>query len=128
MQELYADSKLWLQQGWVDFLAPQLYWEIDPPEQSYPTLLDWWIDPEVNTLGRWMDFKSFSSSSPIIISLLWGEGGGRRQNFPPFSITFFSGSEFRIFFPPPIISSLLWEERKILCIFFTYYHFEYIYF
>ena len=48
----YADTKLWLQSGWVDFLAPQLYWKIDPPAQSYPTLLDWWISPEVNSLGR----------------------------------------------------------------------------
>ena len=52
VQELYADSKYWLQQGWVDFLAPQLYWQIDPPAQSYPTLLDWWIDEDVNTAGR----------------------------------------------------------------------------
>lgn len=39
---LYADALKWLQQGWVDYLAPQLYWRIDPPAQSYPTLLNWW--------------------------------------------------------------------------------------
>jgi uncharacterized lipoprotein YddW (UPF0748 family) len=39
---LYADALKWLQQGWVDYLAPQLYWRIDPPAQSYPVLLDWW--------------------------------------------------------------------------------------
>jgi uncharacterized lipoprotein YddW (UPF0748 family) len=36
---LYADALKWLQQGWVDYLAPQLYWRIDPPAQSYPALL-----------------------------------------------------------------------------------------
>lgn len=41
---LYADSLKWLQQGWVDYLAPQLYWRIDPPAQSYPVLLQWWAD------------------------------------------------------------------------------------
>jgi len=41
---MYADSKLWLQNGWLDFFAPQLYWAIAPPAQSYPTLLDWWLD------------------------------------------------------------------------------------
>ena len=46
----YADSKLWLQSGWVDAMAPQLYWEIEPEEQSYPVLMDWWI--EQNILGR----------------------------------------------------------------------------
>lgn len=47
---LYADPKLWLQQGWVDYLAPQLYWRIDPPQQSYARLLDWWS--QQNSLGR----------------------------------------------------------------------------
>ncbi|XP_045190480.2 glycosyl hydrolase YngK-like isoform X2 [Mercenaria mercenaria] len=40
---IYADSRKWLVEGWVDYLAPQLYWEIDPPAQSYPALLDWWF-------------------------------------------------------------------------------------
>ena len=39
---IYCDAKLWLEQGWVDILQPQLYWKIDPPAQSYPVLLDWW--------------------------------------------------------------------------------------
>ncbi len=42
--QLFADALLWLQQGWVDYLAPQLYWRIDPPAQSYPVLLNWWAD------------------------------------------------------------------------------------
>lgn len=42
--QLYADALKWFQQGWVDYLAPQLYWRIDPPEQSYPVLLNWWAD------------------------------------------------------------------------------------
>ncbi len=41
--QIYADPKLWLEQGWVDYMAPQLYWRIEPPEQSYPRLLDWWL-------------------------------------------------------------------------------------
>ncbi|MEO5814887.1 MAG: family 10 glycosylhydrolase [Gemmatimonadaceae bacterium] len=47
---IYADSKKWLQQGWVDYLAPQLYWAIAAPQQSYPALLDWWIAQ--NTMNR----------------------------------------------------------------------------
>ena len=47
---LYADSRKWLQQGWVDYLAPQLYWAIAAPQQSYPALLDWWISQ--NSAGR----------------------------------------------------------------------------
>jgi uncharacterized lipoprotein YddW (UPF0748 family) len=43
-EAIYADVKLWLEKGWVDYLAPQLYWRIDPPQQSYPVLLQWWSD------------------------------------------------------------------------------------
>ena len=41
-QGLYADARLWLAKGWVDYLSPQLYWPIHAPEQSYPVLLNWW--------------------------------------------------------------------------------------
>jgi len=40
--EIYADPKLWLDRGWVDYIAPQLYWRINQTEQSYPVLLNWW--------------------------------------------------------------------------------------
>jgi uncharacterized lipoprotein YddW (UPF0748 family) len=47
---IYADARKWLQQGWVDYLAPQLYWAITAPQQSFPALLDWWLAQ--NTAGR----------------------------------------------------------------------------
>ena len=40
--EIYADAKKWQDNGWVDYLTPQLYWKIESSGQSYPTLLDWW--------------------------------------------------------------------------------------
>jgi uncharacterized lipoprotein YddW (UPF0748 family) len=40
--KLYADSRTWLQKGWLDYFAPQLYWSIDSREQSFPVLLKWW--------------------------------------------------------------------------------------
>ena len=48
--QIYADSKKWLQKGWLDYLAPQLYWPIKPPDQSFPALYDWWLS--VNTKHR----------------------------------------------------------------------------
>ena len=41
---LYADSRKWLRRGWMDYMMPQLYWTIDSKGQSFPKLLDWWID------------------------------------------------------------------------------------
>ena len=40
--ELYADVGKWLREGWLDYLAPQLYWPIDQRDQSFPVLLDYW--------------------------------------------------------------------------------------
>jgi uncharacterized lipoprotein YddW (UPF0748 family) len=48
--QLYANSKLWLNEGWVDYFTPQLYWEIAREEVSYPVLLSWWVSE--NTKGR----------------------------------------------------------------------------
>lgn len=45
---LYADARKWLMEGWLDYLAPQLYWKIDPPAQSYPALLHWWLQQNTN--------------------------------------------------------------------------------
>lgn len=49
-QQLYADSKLWLNEGWLDYWSPQLYWKQDQAGQSYSELLHWWIGQ--NTRGR----------------------------------------------------------------------------
>ncbi|MHA3772918.1 glycoside hydrolase family 10 protein [Verrucomicrobiota bacterium sgz303538] len=43
-EELYADSRKWLENGWLDYFAPQLYWSSDAPKHSYPVLLQWWAD------------------------------------------------------------------------------------
>ena len=48
--KLYADAKLWLNKGWVDYFTPQLYWPISQLPQSFPVLLGWW--QEENTQGR----------------------------------------------------------------------------
>ena len=47
---IFADSRKWLREGWVDYLAPQLYWSIEAPQQSFPALLDWWLGE--NARGR----------------------------------------------------------------------------
>ena len=42
--ELYADPVLWKAEGWVDYLAPQLYWPTTQTAQAYEPLLDWWAE------------------------------------------------------------------------------------
>ena len=41
-EELYADPVLWKANGWVDYLAPQLYWPTTQTQQAFSPLLDYW--------------------------------------------------------------------------------------
>ncbi|MGI8602355.1 MAG: glycoside hydrolase family 10 protein [Verrucomicrobiales bacterium] len=50
---LAADSRTWLRRGWCDYLSPQLYWRIDPPQQSFPKLLHWWHSENSNRRHVW---------------------------------------------------------------------------
>ncbi|MGM9526368.1 MAG: glycoside hydrolase family 10 protein [Peptococcaceae bacterium] len=38
----YADTRKWVQQGWLDYIAPQIYWQIGHKQCDYATLVDWW--------------------------------------------------------------------------------------
>ena len=42
--ELYADPVVWKANGWVDYLAPQLYWPTTQSAQAFEPLLDWWAE------------------------------------------------------------------------------------
>ena len=42
--DLYADVLLWAKNGWIDYLAPQLYWELDHKSASTRHLAQWWND------------------------------------------------------------------------------------
>ena len=42
--DLYADIRLWVKKGWIDYNLPQLYWERGHAAADYTTLLQWWND------------------------------------------------------------------------------------
>ncbi len=48
--ELFADAKLWLNNGWIDYFSPQLYWPINSSGQNFNSLLKWWQSE--NTMNR----------------------------------------------------------------------------
>ena len=39
---IYADSRLWVKQGWVDYISPQIYWHIGFGAADYAVLTAWW--------------------------------------------------------------------------------------
>ena len=40
--DLYADVLLWVNEGWLDYSVPQIYWEIGNKAADYDTLIRWW--------------------------------------------------------------------------------------
>ena len=51
--DLYADVLLWVNNGWVDYCVPQIYWEIGNKAADYKTLINWW--------------NNYSSKRPLFI-------------------------------------------------------------
>ena len=51
--DLYADILLWVNNGWLDYCVPQVYWEIGNKAADYDTLLRWW--------------NQYASKRPLII-------------------------------------------------------------
>ncbi|MFC6331740.1 glycoside hydrolase family 10 protein [Paenibacillus septentrionalis] len=39
---VYADMRKWIQNGWVDYIAPQIYWQFGLRAAAYEVLVDWW--------------------------------------------------------------------------------------
>ncbi|HNR16988.1 MAG TPA: family 10 glycosylhydrolase [Chitinophagaceae bacterium] len=52
-EQLYADAKLWLNKGWIDYFTPQLYWPINRQAQSFPVLLGWWSGENIMKRHLW---------------------------------------------------------------------------
>jgi uncharacterized lipoprotein YddW (UPF0748 family) len=64
---LYADAKLWLNKGWIDYFMPQLYWTINNIPLSFPVLLNWWQTENTMQRHLWPGLNS-------------GIGGGEKNS------------------------------------------------
>ncbi|MER5779746.1 family 10 glycosylhydrolase [Streptomyces sp. NPDC002039] len=40
--DLYADTRKWVKERWIDYIAPQVYWQIGHPTADYASLVPWW--------------------------------------------------------------------------------------
>jgi Uncharacterized protein conserved in bacteria len=74
--DIYADIRLWMQKGWIDYVVPQLYWNIGLKSADYKTLVNWWVNNSYNvplyighgiykmdpksTIKEWADGKEIS--------------------------------------------------------------------
>ncbi|UVI28912.1 family 10 glycosylhydrolase [Paenibacillus spongiae] len=47
---MYADVRTWIKQGWIDYVTPQIYWSLSFSAARYDKLVDWWVQ-EVRGTG-----------------------------------------------------------------------------
>lgn len=71
---LYADAKLWLNEGWVDYFSPQLYWPIDKTAQSFPVLLGWWSEQNARQRHLWPGIKTAHGTQECINQIMITRG------------------------------------------------------
>ena len=45
----FADSRRWVKQNWVDYIAPQLYWSFSEPNAPFASVVDWWAQTVAGT-------------------------------------------------------------------------------
>ncbi len=50
--DLYADTRFWLQKRYVDYMVPQIYWEFGHKQADYKTISDWWSREIGKAKGR----------------------------------------------------------------------------
>ncbi|MFE2878896.1 glycoside hydrolase family 10 protein [Streptomyces roseus] len=47
--DLYADTRRWVREGWIDYIVPQVYWQIGHPTADYAKLVPWWAKTVAGT-------------------------------------------------------------------------------
>ncbi|MBI5718432.1 MAG: family 10 glycosylhydrolase [Burkholderiales bacterium] len=64
--KLFADVERWLEEGWLDYLAPQLYWPIASEGQPFAPLLQYWARTNVRQRHLWPGLFTSSVRSPAM--------------------------------------------------------------
>lgn len=77
----YADTRKWALEGTVDYIAPQIYWEIGHPKADYKVLVNWWADTLKNAPAKLYigiaDYKAYNITNTQ--SVWYGSGEVIRQ-------------------------------------------------
>ncbi|MFD5510103.1 glycoside hydrolase family 10 protein [Streptomyces sp. NPDC127051] len=47
--DLYADTRKWVREGWIDYIVPQVYWQIGHPTADYAKIVPWWAETVAGT-------------------------------------------------------------------------------
>ena len=65
-EKLYADAKLWLNKGWIDYFTPQLYWPSYKINSSFPVLLGWWQSENTHQRHLWPGINTANDKNILL--------------------------------------------------------------
>lgn len=121
---LFADTKKWLQSGWVDYLAPQVYWYIGQTGSDYKLLVPWWnnnafgrhiyigmADYKVNTTG-WTSRSEIPNQIRIdrANANVFGEIHFRHFFLVGNALNYRDSLRLRLYNKPAIIPTMSWKD------------------
>ncbi len=76
----YADSRRWVREGMVDYIAPQIYWEMGAAAGDFSLLLDWWSDTVAGTdVDLYIGLAAYKSAQAEAGSVWYGPDELQRQ-------------------------------------------------
>ncbi|MFD4034223.1 glycoside hydrolase family 10 protein [Streptomyces sp. NPDC058637] len=63
--DLYADTRKWVKEGWIDYICPQLYWNIGLAAADYAKLVPWWAETVRGTgVGLYLGEALYKAGDP----------------------------------------------------------------
>ncbi|AUV01221.1 glycoside hydrolase family 10 protein [Phytobacter ursingii] len=75
--ESFADTRRWVQQGLLDYIAPQLYWPFSRDAARYDVLAKWWADVVKPTHTRlYIGVALYKVGAPSSKEPDWSVNGG----------------------------------------------------
>lgn len=124
---MFADSRKWLQSGWIDYLAPQVYWYIGQAGSDYQLLVPWWNE---NAFDRHMyiglaDYKMNTAgwTSPAQIanqiamnrssSHIAGQVHFRHAFLQQNALGYRTDLKDNIYNKPAMLPAMLWKDSTV---------------
>lgn len=63
--DLHADTRKWVKEGWIDYICPQIYWNIGFAAADYAKLLPWWAETVRGTgVGLYVGEALYKAGDP----------------------------------------------------------------
>ncbi|MCX4544562.1 family 10 glycosylhydrolase [Streptomyces sp. NBC_01565] len=69
--DLYADTRKWVREGWIDYIVPQAYWEIGHASADYADLVPWWARTVAGTNVRLYVGEALYRCDPDSATAAW---------------------------------------------------------